>query len=216
MTEAEWLAATDPREMLLFMHGRTRDRKACLFACACCRRFWQAAQPAAQSAIELGEWYADKPRTFDAVTRRKFREGLSLRDGIELTTATAEERISVAAANTLRKGGAALASIWAEMSLGDDPDSPERNNEVAAQVLLARDIFGNPFRSVAFDTDWRTSTAVSLAKQMYASREFSLMPILSDALQDAGCDNADILDHCRSDGPHVRGCWVVDHLLEKQ
>ena len=48
---------------------------------------------------------------------------------------------------------------------------------------------------------------------MYDSRGFSLMPILADALQDAGCDSADVFDHCRGDGPHVRGCWVVDLLL---
>ena len=62
---------------------------------------------------------------------------------------------------------------------------------------------------------WRTSTAFALAQQMYDSRDFSAMPILADALEDAGCDNADILDHCRGPGPHVRGCWVVDLVLGK-
>jgi hypothetical protein len=51
---------------------------------------------------------------------------------------------------------------------------------------------------------------------MYDSREFSAMPILADALQDAGCDSHDILDHCRGPGPHVRGCWVVDLVLAKE
>jgi len=81
---------------------------------------------------------------------------------------------------------------------------------------LIRDIFGNPFRPVAFSPDWRTSTAVAIARQMYDSRDFSAMPILADALQDAGCDNADILDHCRGPVPHVRGCWVVDLVLGKE
>ncbi len=80
---------------------------------------------------------------------------------------------------------------------------------------LVREIFGNPFRPVAFDPMWRTDTAVSLAKQMYEAREFSAMPILADALQDAGCDNDDILEHCRSEGTHVRGCWVVDAVMGK-
>ena len=62
---------------------------------------------------------------------------------------------------------------------------------------LIRDIFGNPFRPVAFDPAWRTSTAVALAKQMYESRDFGAMPILADALEDAGCDNDDVLTHCR-------------------
>ena len=79
-----------------------------------------------------------------------------------------------------------------------------------------RDIFGNPFRQVAFASEWRTSAAVALAARMYESRDFAAMPILADALQDAGCDSADILDHCRGPGPHVRGCWVVDLVLGKE
>ncbi len=63
--------------------------------------------------------------------------------------------------------------------------------------------------------DWRTTTATTIASQMYDSREFGAMPILADALQDAGCENADILEHCRGPGPHVRGCWVVDLVLGK-
>ncbi|MBY0459193.1 MAG: hypothetical protein K2V38_17825 [Gemmataceae bacterium] len=81
---------------------------------------------------------------------------------------------------------------------------------------MFRDIFGNPFRPVVFLPDWRTSTAVALAAQMYDLRDFSAMPILADALQDAGCDSDDILGHCRGDGPHVRGCWVVDLVLGKE
>ena len=46
-------------------------------------------------------------------------------------------------------------------------------------------------------------------------RAFDRLPVLADALQDAGCDNADILTHCRSGGEHVRGCWVLDLLLGK-
>jgi hypothetical protein len=84
------------------------------------------------------------------------------------------------------------------------------------QSALLRDIFGNPFRPVAFDPAWRTSTAVALAEQMYDSRDFGAMPILADALQDAGCDSEDILNHCRAPGDHVRGCWVVDLVLGKE
>jgi hypothetical protein len=63
---------------------------------------------------------------------------------------------------------------------------------------------------------WRSETVGILATQMYESHDFSAMPILADALQDAGCDNADILDHCRDPhATHVRGCWVVDVVLGK-
>ena len=83
------------------------------------------------------------------------------------------------------------------------------------QCELLRDIFGNPFRPVAVDPEWLTSTVVALARGVYDDRAFDRLPILADALQDAGCEDADILAHCRGDGPHVRGCWVVDLMLGK-
>jgi hypothetical protein len=87
--------------------------------------------------------------------------------------------------------------------------------EQHVQCDLLRDIFGNPFRPVTLSPSWLTIAVVAIARQMYDSRDFSPMPILADALQDAGCKNADILAHCRGDGPHARGCWVVDLLLGK-
>jgi hypothetical protein len=122
--------------------------------------------------------------------------------------------------------------VWIATCL--DEDMIERGSERSAQLnrrflshmmwgaslkknlTTFRDIFGNPFRPVVFEPAWRTSTAVALAQQMYDSRDFGIMPILGDALQDAGCDNDNVLDHCRGPGPHVRGCWVVDLVLGKQ
>jgi hypothetical protein len=78
-----------------------------------------------------------------------------------------------------------------------------------------RCLFANPFQPITFSPSWLTSTAVALATSIYDSRDFSAMPILADALQDAGCDNDDILTHCRQPGEHVRGCWVVDLILGK-
>jgi hypothetical protein len=89
-------------------------------------------------------------------------------------------------------------------------------DEEKTHLPLLRDIAGNPFRPAAADPRWLTSTAVDLAHTMYESRDFSPMPILADALEEAGCGDADVLAHCRGDGPHVRGCWVVDLLLGKQ
>jgi hypothetical protein len=100
--------------------------------------------------------------------------------------------------------------LGAASRLAEHPTVPDHG-----KCGLLRDIFGNPFRPVTFAPDWRTDTAVSLAQQMYEARKFSAMPILADALQDAGCDNDDILAHCRGEGPHVRGCWVVDLVLGK-
>ena len=81
-------------------------------------------------------------------------------------------------------------------------------------AFLLRDLFNSPFRPVAFSPEWRTPTVVALAQQIYHSRNFAPMPILADALQDAGCEHAAILDHCRDPhAAHVRGCWVVDLVL---
>jgi hypothetical protein len=86
----------------------------------------------------------------------------------------------------------------------------------AAYADVVRDIFGNPFRPVSLDPMWLTSTVVALARGIYEDRAFDRIPILADALQDAGCDNNDILNHCRDEKQvHVRGCWVVDLVLGK-
>ena len=101
------------------------------------------------------------------------------------------------------------------------PHTPDRVDGRATlptwRRAIALELIGpNPFRPVAFDPAWRTSTAVALASQMYESRDFGAMPILADALQDAGCNSDDILNHCRdAKQVHVRGCWVVDLVLGK-
>ena len=91
-----------------------------------------------------------------------------------------------------------------------------RSGKGGSRFLLLAEIAGDPFGKVCFDPNWRTWTVLILARLMYDSREFSLMPILADALQDAGCDNDDMLTHCRdTKQAHVRGCWVVDLVLGK-
>jgi hypothetical protein len=93
--------------------------------------------------------------------------------------------------------------------------NPAWQSERAVHAQFVRDIFGNPFQNVKFSKKWRTTDVVQLATGIYEERTFDGMPILADALQDAGCASADILDHCRGPGPHARGCWVVDLVLEK-
>jgi hypothetical protein len=81
---------------------------------------------------------------------------------------------------------------------------------------LGLELFGpNPFCPVAFSPSWRSEHTVGIAARMYDDRDFAAMPILADALEEAGCDNQDILAHCRAPGEHVRGCWVVDLVLGK-
>ncbi len=104
---------------------------------------------------------------------------------------------------------------WSATLAAEAIGVPDSNPEHAIQIRFLRDIFGNPFRPVTFAPEWRTEAAVGIAAKMYDSRDFGNMPVLADALQDAGCEHADVLSHCRGDGPHVRGCWVVDLVLGK-
>ena len=88
-----------------------------------------------------------------------------------------------------------------------------RTNEIAAQAALFHDIIGNPFHPVTADSSWLTASVLTVAHAIYDDRCFEESPILADALEDAGCTHATLLDHLRSPGPHVRGCWALDAVL---
>ena len=94
------------------------------------------------------------------------------------------------------------------------PELESQTRRAIAGIL--RDIFGNPFRPVAIDSSWLTSSVTGLAQTIYGERAFNHLPILADALEDAGCTNADILNHCRQPGDHARGCWALDLILGKE
>jgi hypothetical protein len=112
-------------------------------------------------------------------------------------------------------GESFIDAAWDHYNVTDSDERFAMDAVGEADVALLRDIFGNPFRPVAVDPSWRTSAAVALADGIYADRAFDRLPVLADALEDAGCDSGDVLAHCRSGGPHVRGCWAVDLLLGK-
>lgn len=111
----------------------------------------------------------------------------------------------------------ALAAQWDQVAEEQTEYAPDHRlyRRVRFRAAVLADIVG-PEVPPAFLPAWRTSTVTALAAQMYEARDFCTMPILADALQDAGCDNDDILDHCRdSQQVHVRGCWVTDLVLGK-
>ena len=110
--------------------------------------------------------------------------------------------------------------FWAIARGGPLPHADKTPAVVTPQIgpLLAgvvRDIFGSNAQSVAINPSWLTSTVVALARGIYDEKAFDRMPILADALMDAGCENEEVLDHCRGPNEHVRGCWVIDGLLGK-
>ncbi len=227
MTEAEWLACKDPTPMLWYLRGKASQRKLRLFAVACCRSIEFADERSGQ-ALSVAERFADglaTPAERRDVHQSRRAYSLSPRNyeyGPESESVTfAVHGHALVAARRAAEWSRTDAGVTADYlaATPDDrlPDA-ERAHTLARerQSHLLRDIFGNPFRPVTFSPSWRTSTVVALASQMYESRKFGAMPILADALQDAGCDSADVLDHCRGLGPHVRGCWVVDRVLGKE
>jgi hypothetical protein len=209
MTEAEWFAATDARMLLWLACGKASPRKLRLFMVGWCRHNWERLpSPLVRDAVDLAERFAD---------------GQANRKQLE---ARLDE------ARPWMFGGLARYLLWPDSSQMEDCVDRFCQNDLGLvasraddgaeayrashriRATLFRGIVGNPFRPVAFAPEWRTSTAVALASGMYESRDFSAMPILADALQDAGCDSDDVLSHCRDPQQlHVRGCWVVDLVL---
>jgi hypothetical protein len=237
MTEAEWLTWIECDGMLSFLlFGRLRsgsafgppgadwldarktpptgvsDRKLRLFACACCRRIWHhLGHPTTRDAVEVAERFADGRATREELDAHHSAAAGDPADFIAGGVTRPDARTTTHVC-WLAAQYAKAAVINATCANPADPAAGIHPADVASCDLL-RDIFGNPFRPVSLDPAWRTPTAVALASQMYESRDFGAMPILADALQDAGCDSDDVLDHCRGPGPHVRGCWVVDLVL---
>ena len=219
----------------------TTDRKLRLWACAVCRRIWhllpdERSRRAVEVLEQLADGLATEKERAAAFTAAKAATASFNRDkgGMEevhnWAASAAEwavdedltvdaENLSFLAAAAVRRHAAVTGPPEERAMVTDNREGGPfavAAEEAAdlAQANLLREVFGNPFRPVKVKPAWLTDTVLALAKQMYESREFSAMPILADALQDAGCDNDDVLAHCRDTGAtHVRGCWVVDLLL---
>ncbi|WP_439626433.1 hypothetical protein [Gemmata sp.] len=231
MTEHEWLTCTDPAPMLEFLRAKASNRKLRLFGVACCRRVWESmSEEGSRSMVLVAERFADGLATADelqvaSVQAKAADDNIYLKGGNQYTsTAVCGLGINLDLGSVMPNVFSSITLIGDEELLAVCEDEAKfgalmarrEADEWRTQSLLLRDIFGNPFRSVAIDPAWRTSTVVALAEGIYAERAFDRMPILADALQDAGCDSDDVLNHCRSNGPHCRGCWVVDLILGKE
>jgi hypothetical protein len=223
----QWLQATDPHGGLYYLCGekvranrsKAGRRKLRLFLCACARRVWDLIPGSCRRAVELGERLCEGENgavRSAAPGARPMTGPLECRHAADAAQACAETNIRWAA--DVGAHAAAMATAWAHVRAEDGTDmrpyAAAKAAEQRVQAELLREIFGNPFRPVKFHPDWRTDTAVALARQMYDARDFSSMPILGDALQDAGCSNEVVLNHCRDTSAlHVRGCWVADLVL---
>jgi hypothetical protein len=229
VTEAEWLAATDPLPMLEYLRDKASDRKLRLFAAACCRFLYRLIpDQRSRKAIGVAERFADGEVSPD-----------------KLRYAWGSARRSASTRRRLQRGESATAqdfALWAvTLALDEDPRrylQPGGNALTSARQIglllhseldqssLIRDILGNPFRAAPAVTPvwlaWQDGTVPQLACAVYEDRlppNLTLDPAhlaaMADALEDAGCADAELLGHLRSPGPHVRGCWAVDLVLER-
>jgi hypothetical protein len=206
MTEQEWLDCKKPEKMLRLLSPNSANRKIRLFICACCRRYWDRLEDErSRQAVEWSE---------------QFVEGQA--------DENKRPKIIRAAWAVVRpyRGNGPFESWWAAFApcdrfLDRDLDLWQGRDHRQRAVMsdLLRDIIGlRPFRPITIDPSWLSwhgGLLVSMARRVYESRDFSDVPVLADALEEAGCIDADILGHCRSGGDHFRGCWVVDLLLGK-
>jgi len=238
MTESEWLNENHPSEMVHFMRDKASKRKLRMLSAAMMRKIWHLlTQEDSRTAVEIAEQFADGlvSKAVLAQSKRKAKEVATA-----ITNYSAEDPAAWAASWIVssRRSGVIRAIettvMVADMEARegarqrfDDAFGYEANQAVGKEVAntksrfspLVRCVLGNPFRPTKLDEfllAWSNSTIPNLAQTIYEERRFEDMPILADALTDAGCDNEDILNHCRGENVHVRGCWVLDLMLGKE
>jgi hypothetical protein len=220
-TEANWQSG-DPRTMIrcvarlatdrgivFHMTPRAVERKLRLFYCACCRLRWGQLPVAAQAAVEVAEQRANgrvnsrclRVARRDAQAAERYTWPVYTSGGYApgAWDATHCTRLAITATE-----------VHARLRTESLPDGSPVN--AADQVVLLRDLFQHPFHPIPIEQAWLTPTVLTLAHVIQAERTFELIPVLGDALQDAGCDSVEVLDHCYGPGPHAAGCWLVDRL----
>jgi hypothetical protein len=226
MTEQEWRECTDPNRMLEFLRVKVSDRKLRLLACACCRRVWDLlSNKYCRKALTVAERFAADEVSAEKLhfawgdARRSAQ--VAHRQGLETAEGAAMWAVSMLCEADI---GRALAAVIMAARCEAYPGDADRLAEAQrAQITLLRDIF-NPFRAPRVNLPsvlaWNEGAVPKLAEAAYSHRSVpggeldpERLSVLADALEDAGCADADLLDHLRGPGPHVRGCWPVDLLL---
>jgi hypothetical protein len=203
VTEAEWLTGSNLEAMLDLFAPAGSERKLRLFACAICRVLpsYLESEPD-RKGLELTELEVDDlapPDAFDLLEMGSYDVRWYRRDGWD----------AVARA--------------CEVDFDSRPDLEQvRRAEEPVLADLLREIMGNAFRPESFNPALRTPTILSLGQAAYEKRQLpsghlasTRLAVLADALEDAGCADAELLGHLRGPGPHVRGCWALDAALGK-
>lgn len=202
LTAADWLDFTDCKRLLRFLPLRGHQRKLRLLACACCRQVWsELTDAASRQAVEMAERCAD-----------------GLCTPVELGEARAAALAALTQVEAWAWTGADAASRTAEPCALEAVDwTLQRLPQVAPRTTgIARDLLGDFFHAIPVPEEWLDSNGGvvrKMAEAIYHNHDFGSMPILADALEEAGCADPVLLSHCRWPAPHYRGCWVLDTLL---
>src|SRR5689334_9780765 len=187
MTEAQWHDATGPGHLLKFVEDRASPRKLRLFGCACGRRVCHLMPDnTGETAIAAAERFADGTATPDelkeahlAVGRaawgRERERDFASRHALAAAMWVADSPIACWEAST-----EATKAVWTGTATPGTVDREGANSERAVQAVIFRDLFGNPFRPVAFDPRWRTADVLALARGIYEDRAFDRLPLLAD------------------------------------
>jgi hypothetical protein len=190
VTEIEWLTLGDARLLLHHLGGQASRRKLRLFACACCRRSGLGMDTwRGRKAVEMAERFAG-----GSAPKREMAAARSAARGLPRAVADA----------SARKAACAAAA---------------RDSPAMGAAALLRELFGNPFRPVTADPAWLAwngSTVLRIAKMIDEQGDFAALPVLADALEEAGCSSAPLLEHCRVPAGHAPGCWALDLILARE
>jgi hypothetical protein len=189
-----WESCADPEGMLRCLRPSLSERKLRLLACALCRLLpLTMLHDRNRFAVAVAELHAEGARP-----RRDLKKACKPSAVAWLLNVEPFRAVEESLQALVREGAADFA--------------------VRAAAVI-RDVAGNPFHPVSLRRQWLQSNEAavrSLAETIASDRSFDLLPILGDALEDAGCTDAVVLAHCRTAGEHVPGCWVVDGLLAKK
>jgi hypothetical protein len=222
VTEAEWRKERGNAQWLMH-HLRSRRlprtkagrRKLRLFACGCCRLTWdQLPDARLREAVLVAERFAEGQASKDELAAARGTVAWLTDDSVHRAGTPLGVRVAIDMAVATTHGQPFEAAFY--MTATTLPLAGSRGRERAGEAALCdrvRCVFGNPFRPVAVDPArlaWSDGCVPKLARVIYDDRRFEDLPVLADALEEAGCTDKQILSHSRGPGPHVRGCWVVD------
>jgi hypothetical protein len=205
-------------------HGKVNVRKLILFALACSRNFLHLLSDVrSRQAVTFAERLVEGEGTREGQERAINAAGWAV---VEMQREKRTEAAIAAARAAVRLASASLSLYEHNPVITSDSDGAWQSVHDASfftdakdQCALWRDLFGSPFVRVTVDPAWLTwnhGVAAKLAATIYQARDFSRLRMLADALEDAGCTDANLLDHLRGPGPHVRGCWALDLVLGKE